>query len=84
MKIMIFCEDPSYFSQEKILTAPNGTVFEIRETEPEIDLFPKGPYINDVSEIFRILDPLPPCQYQIHATSLPLVINRLPPPPSLY
>ena len=39
-----------------------------------------GPCINHV---FGILDPLlPPCQYQIHATSLPLVRNcpTLPPP----
>ena len=43
--------------------------------------FPKGPYINDVSEIVGILDPFPPRQCQIHATSLPLVRNWLPPFP---
>ena len=33
-----------------------------------------GPYINDVSQSFRIFDPfLSPFQYQLHATFLPLV-----------
>ena len=44
----------------------------------------KGPFTNDVSQIFGILDPLPPpCQYQIHATSLPFVRNWPTPSPPL-
>ena len=56
MKIMIFCDDPSYFSQEKVLTAPSGTVFEIRETEPDIDLFPKPQHGNHFVTVNRIRD----------------------------
>ena len=58
MKIMLFCDDPSYFcSQEKILTAPNRTVFEIRETEPEmIDLFPKPKHAGHFVTVNRLRD----------------------------
>ena len=34
-----------------------------------------GPFTNDVTQIPGILDPLPPCQYKIHAISLPFVRN---------
>ena len=33
------------------------------------------------AKFLGILDPFPPCQYQIHATSLPLVRNQLHPSP---
>ena len=41
------------------------------------DIARQGPYINDVTKTFGILDLL--CLYRIHATSLPLVRNWLPP-----
>ena len=40
----------------QILKAPNGTIFEIREANPEIDLFPPPKHKNGCVTVNRLRD----------------------------